>query len=59
MYHKIKDKTIKWTLENQKWLEEYIYILYIYIQMVKINYVIATYNGKCNRQHKYPLPKDV
>ena len=27
--------------------------------MVKINYVIATYNGKCNRQHKYPLPKDV
>ena len=31
MYHKIKDKTIKWTLENQKWLEEYIYILYIYI----------------------------
>ena len=26
---------------------------------MKINYVIATYNGKCKRQHKYPLPKDV
>jgi hypothetical protein len=24
-----------------------------------INYVIATYNGKCKRQHKFPLPKDV
>lgn len=26
---------------------------------MKINYVIATYNGKCKRLHKYPLPKDV
>ena len=26
---------------------------------MKINYVIATFNGKCNRQHKHPLPKDV
>jgi hypothetical protein len=25
----------------------------------KINYVIATFNGKCKRQHKHPLPKDV
>ena len=26
---------------------------------MKINYVIATFNGKCKRQHKHPLPKDV
>jgi hypothetical protein len=26
---------------------------------MKINYVIATYNGKCNRYHKYPLPENV
>ena len=26
---------------------------------MNINYVIATYNGKCKRQHKVPLPKDV
>ena len=26
---------------------------------MKINYVIATYNGKCNRNHKYPSPEDV
>lgn len=24
-----------------------------------LNYVIATYNGKCNRMHKYPSPNDV
>lgn len=26
---------------------------------MKINYVIATYDGKCNRKHNYPLPEDV
>jgi hypothetical protein len=26
---------------------------------MKINYVIATYNGECNRRHSHPLPKDV
>jgi hypothetical protein len=26
---------------------------------MSVNYVIATYNGKCNRTHKEPLPKDV
>lgn len=26
---------------------------------MKINYVIATYNGKCKRNHKYPLPENV
>lgn len=26
---------------------------------MKINYIIATYNGYCKRTHKMPLPKDV
>jgi len=26
---------------------------------IRINYVIATYNGKCKRKHNMPLPKDV
>jgi len=26
---------------------------------MKINYVIATFNGKCKRRHKHPLPNDV
>lgn len=26
---------------------------------MKINYVIASFNGNCKRQHKHPLPKDV
>ncbi len=35
-------------------------LLYNYIiVMIKNNYVIATYNGKCNRLHKYPSPEDV